>query len=435
MSVRRSFAVLAAATALVTASCLLGGSLSAAASRLDSAQADQPFVTPIGTDAPAAQQHIAAQYDEMGDTVGEVLSLVADTVYSLGQNLGFAGQVLDVPNLAITVYWKGDLPDLVATYLNTTAALLGVEVHIVNGASFTRDEAQAAAAGVGASDVAQAAGVTSISVNADGSGLTVQMADGEPTAAVKDQIAQAAGINAADISYEIGVGQLVDKAGSRTNDVAPWKGGGRIRQGSHGCTTGFDVLDGTAGRIVTAAHCDPEQTHVVQDGVGDAIAPASGTAFKTNIDSESIDPTVSPATIARIFTGAWNSSTVATVKNWASNWKGDTVCMGGATTGAHCGTITDDAVTVPGLEGSWYIRARYTPGTWAGNGDSGGSMYRNITGGVQARGIFKASYTATTTPCAASVNPDVVDPVCSTDIVYVPISVVLNKWGYKLEVG
>lgn len=41
----------------------------------------------------------------------------------------------------------------------------------------------------------------------------------------------------------------------------------------------------------------------------------------------------------------------------------------------------------------------------------------------------------TETPCGANTNPDVINPTCATDILYTPISVVLNSWGYSLEVG
>jgi hypothetical protein len=60
-------------------------------------------------------------------------------------------------------------------------------------------------------------------------------------------------------------------------------------------------------------------------------------------------------------------------------------------------------------------------------------VYRTVSGGVQARGIINAGYTATITTCGAH-NPDV-NPTCWQDMLYTPISVVLNSWGYSLEVG
>lgn len=187
-------------------------------------------------------------------------------------------------------------------------------------------------------------------------------------------------------------------------------------------------------RLVKSINCDPGASYAVTNGTGTAIAPGANVVGMPSIDSQSIDPTASPATTPVIFTGGWATSATSTVKNWASNWKGDQVCSGGATTGSHCGTVTDDAVAVPGLTGSWYVRA-HASGVFAGQGDSGGSIYRAVTGGVQARGILKAGVTGTETYACGTEDPAADGLACYTDIVYVPISVVLNSWNYSLEVG
>lgn len=143
----------------------------------------------------------------------------------------------------------------------------------------------------------------------------------------------------------------------------------------------------------------------------------------------SIDPSASPATTGRIYIGSWNSNVLRNVKNWSANWTGDNVCAGGAFTGTHCGTITDDARTLSGLTGGWYVQAQANSGAMAGGSDSGGPVYRYISGGVQGRGIIiRGQYGRT----CGSHNPDV-SPSCYRDVIYTPISVVLNTWGYGLE--
>lgn len=315
-----------------------------------------------------------------------------------------------------------------------TAEGLGVHVMLATTeATYTRFEEQAAAERLTSSQLAAQAGITSVSARPQGTGITVQMAESEPDQGMKVRIAQVAGIPEKDIAYEANVGSLVPLA-SRNNDAAPWKGGARtVHGGSSACSTGFATLSGSAGRLISAAHCDPSGSLTVKDGGGTTIATGSGVSLKSDIDSMSIDPSASPATTPTIYTGAWNSSTTATVKNWASNWTGDSVCAGGATTGTHCGTITDDSVTYSGYTGSWYVRARASSGAFIGGGDSGGPVYRTVSGGAQARGIINAGYTATITTCGAH-NPDV-NPTCWQDMLYTPISVVLNSWGYSREVG
>ncbi len=60
-------------------------------------------------------------------------------------------------------------------------------------------------------------------------------------------------------------------------------------------------------------------------------------------------------------------------------------------------------------------------------------MYTNVSGGVQARGVILGGFNATAIACGSK-NPDV-NTTCFRDIAYAPISVVLNSWGYSLEVG
>lgn len=392
----------------------------------------QPYDSPIGQDAPASAQHASAVDDLHAVEPADRLPIVADTIYTLGAEEGFAGQVVSPESRSVTVYWKGPLPAAVEEF-RATAEGLGVHVTLATTeARYTRLEEQAAAERLSSSDLAAQAGITSVSARPQGTGITVQMAESEPDLATKNLIAQVAGIPDRDIAYEANVGSLVPLA-SRNNDAAPWKGGARTIHGGSACSSGFATLSGSSGRLISAAHCDPSGNLTVMDGGGTTIATGSGISLLSGIDSMSIDPSASPATTPTIYIGVWNSSATATVKNWATNWTGDYVCAGGATTGTHCGTITDDSVTYSGHTGSWYVRARASSGAFIGGGDSGGPVYRSVSGGVQARGIINAGYTATLTTCGAH-NPDV-DPPCYRDMLYTPISVVLNSWGYSLEVG
>lgn len=133
----------------------------------------------------------------------------------------------------------------------------------------------------------------------------------------------------------------------RLNDSAPFKGGARTLQGSQGCTTGFAVLSGTSGRLLSSRHCDPSSNAPITNGNSSAVITTGGTGVsgKASLDSQLIDPSASPATIARIYTGNWSSSNYQTVKNWYSNWVGDSVCLSGATSGQRCGKVTNDSVT------------------------------------------------------------------------------------------
>lgn len=365
-------------------------------------------------------------------SVDDAIPPVAERIFQLGDGRGFAGQRTDYPNRAITVYWSGAVPTDVRSYVD--AKPYGVKVTVVPGARYSRAEANAARIRLQDSPMARELGIVATSIRADGSGIDVGVTG--PATFSTAAVASAAGIDGVRIHY----GARAAEGYSRTNDAAPWQGGGRIYSSSGStCTTGFAVIKSGTGRLLSARHCDPTGNGAVYDGAGDLIT--SGGAAVSVIpatDSLLIDPAASPATIARIFRGAYNSNTYSTVKNWASNWPGDPVCSSGASTGEHCGTVYDDSQNV-NYGGVWVnvIQVSAPSGAiMAGEGDSGGAMFKKLSNGVQARGIVLGPDTdyAQTTVCG-TVNPDVGGIKCSRYLNYVPISTILNAWGATLEVG
>lgn len=393
----------------------------------------QPDVTPIGDEAPASPQH-ASKFDLTNVPPTELLSVVADTIRTLGAYRGFAGLTVDEPTTTITLHWRGDLPPDIRKYVGD-ASQHGVRVDSSDTAAlFTREHLMAAAERL-ISDNATVEGfdLSWASVLPDGSGITVASSKAVLTNSDKTQVARTAGLPANAVTYELESGGVVFL--SRQNDASPWKGGSRLKFPYNGlCTSGFPALASGSGRLLSAAHCDPNDNVGVTDGAGTWIAGAAGVVHHDSIDSLSIDPTSSPATTAKIHIGAWNGSVTTTVKNWAGNNIGDSVCQSGATLGTRCGTITDDSVKVSGLSGGWYVRARAASG-YAAAGDSGGPIYRTITGGVQARGILVGGAGGTEVSCPANHDPALGGLPCYRDIVYTPISVTLNTWNFSLEVG
>lgn len=275
-------------------------------------------------------------------------------------------------------------------------------------------------------------GLVETSVRPDGSGLTVRVAETTPGQDLKNELEGYLGL-ADGLFFEGNTDKMILQA-SRNADAAPWTAGQRISTSNGQCTSGFNVLFGSIGYISTAHHCDPSADLAVYSGEGTQIAPGgSSVSAIASIDSQMIDPTASPATGPYIYVGAWNSSTKFVVNSWAANNVGDLVCLSGATSGSRCGTIIDDAVQSPfGLPGNFYIKARSNSGWLSAGGDSGGAWYTGYGSGSQARGIHLGG--ATFVPCG-DVAPDVSNPECTEYSYYIPISVVLNTWGAKLEVG
>ncbi|MGH3715027.1 MAG: hypothetical protein ACRDT4_16420 [Micromonosporaceae bacterium] len=360
---------------------------------------------------------------------------VAERIFRLGDGRGFAGQRTDYAHRGITVYWSGVVPADVRSYIASRP--YGIDITLVTGARYSRAKATAARSRLLRHPIAREVGIVSASVSHDGSGLVLGVTRMALSAGLVSSVKSIAGIDGVKVRY----GARESKGyASRNNDASPWKGGARLRMAQGLCSSGFAVLKNGYGRLLSARHCDPSGDGVIRDGGGTTIAPGgSSVAVNANIDSLLMDPSASPATIARIYRGGWSSSSYSTVRNWYSNWVGDPVCTSGASTGEHCGTVYDDNDThlVHGVQVG-VIQVRAPSGSiMGGQGDSGGAMFKKLSNGVQARGILLGpdpDY-AETTSCG-TVAPDTGGFIyCSRYIDYVPISTILNTWGLRLEVA
>ncbi|MEU3402215.1 hypothetical protein [Streptomyces filamentosus] len=365
------------------------------------------------------------------------MPIVADRIYELGAERGFTRQQTDYANRSIAVLWKGTPPADVAAYAASNP--LGVTIKITGGAKYSRAEAEAARTRILNSPEAARLGITWSDLNDDGSGVTVGIAAQTRSAVAEEQLTDlrdTAGIP--DVALKTGVVAPVGYA--RGNDAPPWKGGIRTIHNGSACSSGFAVLSGSAGRLLSAGHCDTSGNGAVYDGGQQQIAPGSASvAYSKGIDSLLIDPSSSPATAPNVFRGGYAATSTSLVKNWASNWPGDPVCSSGASTGEHCGTVYDDGDVVS-LNGAsvGVIQVSAPAGSiMGGQGDSGAPMFKKVTGGVQARGILLGPDLAAggETYSCGTTDPNVGSIRCSRWINYVPISTILNVWGVSLETG
>ncbi|MEO3978605.1 S1 family peptidase [Streptomyces sp. CAU 1734] len=365
----------------------------------------------------------------------DVIPVVADRIFTLGADSGFARQETNYAKRSVKVLWKGEPPANVRAY--AAEKPLGVRITLTKGAKYSRAEAEAARTRVLNSPLSRSMGVTWSELNKDGSGVTVGVASRARIAGARaEEVRETAGIP----DVEIRTGVPAAEPLSRQNDSPPWSGGIRLRHPQGLCTSGFSVLAGGGGRLLSAGHCDTTGNGAITDGAGQSISPG-GTAVARlgEIDSLLIDPSASPATIANIFRGGYNSNTKSNVKSWASNWPGDSVCSSGASTGEHCGTVYDDS-DVYFIEGHYVgvVQVAAPAGQiFGGQGDSGGPVFRTVSGGVQARGILiSADLTEGSMTYACGTTDPAAGPIqCSRWVNYVPISTILNTWGATLEVG
>ncbi len=381
----------------------------------------------VAADSPAAKQYLGFERD-LTDRV-EARSLLADQIKARGLDVGWSGTIVNPETNALTVYWKGKVPAELRRSLASDP--YGISVELRENAPYSRlEQREAIERVINDERATRDWDVVGGAARPDGSGIDVYVAaKAASRSSVQGPITETAQVAADDIRFEFGAAKLQDL--SRNNSNPPWRGGIRTIA-SLACSTGFTALKGSAGRLLSASHCHSSgatKNHTT------SIAPDANHYHRASIDALGIDPTASPATSPKIYVGDWDSTQIRGVRNWSSNNVGDDVCSSGATLGTKCGRVTHDDFAVTGLEGSWYIRVRNGGLGVGAQGDSGGPVYTTYANGEkQARGLVIKGDNGDRWYCQHG-NPDVVPGAwCYGTMIYVPISVVLNKFGYSLEI-
>ncbi len=387
----------------------------------------------------------ATQSPELQDSISseelnaEAISKVADSI--AGQTDGnFVDIHTDALNNSITVYWAGKPPRSVIEF--GVSKPHGVTVRFDTSSKVSRVEANARIGKL--IEYGNQNGWEIQTVMPTIENDSIEIVVGPKSKLTDDHLVKIQDLSAlTNVIIKRSAVELNELLlEGRLNDSAPFKGGARTLQGSQGCTTGFAVLSGTSGRLLSSRHCDPSSNAAIRNGNSTVVITPGGAGVSgmASLDSQLIDPSASPATSAKMYTGNWSSSSYQTVKNWSSNWVGDSVCLSGATSGQRCGTVTNDSVTwVFGGHNINTILVAGTRGTvLAASGDSGGPAYSQLSNGVQARGIISSINPGSPyyMDCSTfSLNTDMLSPTCSRYILYVPISTLLNSWNLSLEVG
>ena len=373
------------------------------------------------------------------DSVG-ILGSIADQVYELGADQGFVDAAINVDNNALVIYWSGAPSQYLRDQIEklSTGVTLSIEETNMPSRLHLKKSSE------------------EIIKLSESNGWEIQtIAPFVKRGSTVITVGPRSSINESDVReiqglLEVGSIDIVRSKfemdelllSGRLSDTSPFKAGARTIQGGEACSSGFSVLSGGSGRLLSSRHCDTTSNLAIYNGNGTAQIASGGASVSgmASLDSQLIDPSDSPATLPRVYIGSWSSSTYSVVKNWASNWVGDSVCLSGATSGTGCGTVSDDSVTWN--YGGYAINTILVEGPsgdiLASSGDSGGPVYRKLSAGVQARGVISSLWNGgfVSQNCSTyAINPDVNNVICSRFVLYVPISTVLNAWGVALHVG
>lgn len=400
--------------------------------------------TGVAQEVPAPENKPSEPADSSPEAASEAVSTVANHIYAQWRESGYVSQRTDADDLAVSVVWSGVVPDDLQTY--AASKPWGVTVSVKTGARYDRATLWSGRDRILRDAIASDIKIKTTELNMDGSGITLGILTKTPLS--DSQMSRLRDISGIDDISVSAVEENNHLFSTRDNDTHPFKAGIALYMAgtSSACSSGFAVLAGSAGRLLSARHCDPSGNGAVYDGSvysggNDQIAPGgSQVAATASLDSLLIDPTVSPATVGKSYRGGVGSSSTSHVANYSTNDVGDKICSSGAAFGEKCGNIFNDAatdvvngVTVP------VIKAMSSNNIVAGGGDSGGPIIARLASGdVQARGILVGADPNHSmhygSDCGtAAFWLSVADERCSYWIEYVPISTILSGWGVALD--
>jgi hypothetical protein len=321
------------------------------------------------------------------------LDATADGIRDAGgpdDQSGFAGDSVDTAAGTLTVYWHDQVPESVATQIDT-ARRAGVTVNL-RTAKYSHHTLQKEADRL-VGRTTTVGQVVTAGPAPDGSGVEIGVA---PAAGRGHAIPNLQGTADAELGGNVDLITSIQNPPSlswRGDDQVPYWGGALIQRDSGGaCTSGFGVrgINGAASYIMTAAHCGDGRW---RDGAGDLLGDTLSNTTK-EYDGMLILTDAGDAVYEGESFADKDTNTGRTIRSSSSNHVGDSVCTGGSFSGTACGwsvKALDQSlrpigypVTIRGLVQA--EAGNRVAGT--GNGDSGGPVYtQNGNEGV-ARGII-----------------------------------------------
>ncbi|MGA6166013.1 hypothetical protein [Amycolatopsis magusensis] len=338
----------------------LGFAVLAAVSALPAAQAE-----PVRT-LTAAEQRVLDQ-QPLVRAAEALRARLADSAD------GYAGIVLEASD--VVLWWKGSTTPAVDEALSVARGFAPVRVA---SAAYSERELDAAADRVNLwlrqNPDSGAYGVKS---PGDGSGLVLAAKPGVTT--TMSALDSVAGVPLR-VLHEEPLAPV-----SRGDDSPPWKGGARTwnQTASTICTAGFGVRNGAGNQFVlTAEHCG-QNGHRITDGVGEFI----GNVGQGHNDHDiALIPTSQASN--RMYVGNGGSNTTEQVLGWTHVFVGQLLCQSGVTSAEQTGNpVCDLKVLFFWQDAEDLVEVEQQQGQpGARGGDSGGSVYLKVNGGVRAAG-------------------------------------------------
>ncbi|WP_182907396.1 trypsin-like serine protease [Microbispora sp. H13382] len=361
------------------------------------------YLTPEQQDVFRRQAPLVAAADEIRKAVES------------GPSAGYAG--IELAGDRVVVWWKDKVPGRVRAAIGRAGKAVTVEVR---PAEYSQSELSEAADRLWAASGADHGGrVHAVKLALDGSGLTAAVR--EQDAALARQELPKVGVPVEMVAQEP---MTLNK--TRCDDDAPWYGGAAIRNATIGtggpcggtsgpgyhCTAAFAVHINLVRYLLTAGHCGAPG-----DRFTDAAGQTIGTAEAEHVGHDLLLIRVTGVVSVNDATGwIWDGKPgvndfVKPVAGWGWTYKGQSLCVSGATSGATCGHVVDGKYTEICGEDVYgnnechddLISAKRPLGSTVG-GDSGGPVFELTGDSSMVRAMGSHTGTIRTTSIFGSKN-------------------------------
>jgi hypothetical protein len=366
-------------------------------------------------------------WEELFETQQKLIA-AADVVHDVAlgtPETGFAGFSVKPENREVRLWWRGELPANVAAAVERARTIAPVSVLPARHSKAELDGVADRVAGID--------GVTAVGPLSDGSGLRVSTVDERVLDAVR----------AVTGGLALTTDRMRPALASRQAPTSPQYGGSAFTKPlgngtSSYCTTGFTITNPRAGsRLLTAGHCGDLYDQVYA-GTGPTIM---GTVTSDNNTKDTMIISVG-GSAGRIYVDGYNSNTSKPVKTAFNSYEDTLVCTSGAMTGEHCKIrITNTGMTINvGYLIHPVVMAEHDDDLAAvGEGDSGGPVVSQDSGGFMGKGDFVLVY-AQGTITALDLNAEVpcasmYPTTCSSTMFYVDIMDSLAYYNSSIVTG
>ncbi|MFD6826126.1 S1 family peptidase [Streptomyces sp. NPDC060085] len=374
------------------------------------------------------------------DTLDEFAHKLSSAAESI-KDPGYSSVEISIKDRQVIAHWKGEPVAAVKKILENPPA--GFSYKLLQ-AHYSHTELIAAQQKF----VRQVLGDKNLNISGvyplpDGNGLGVKYSGEEKAAR------NVGAVSAAKVSVKLNSGQKPHFTFGRYTDTSPYWGGAvyqtiRNNQAIWECSTAFPVKDANGKKLMlSAAHCvNQGDTVAVPTSYPTHKDPAKrknvGVAVSSDMDHDTALLDMGSLG-AKIYRGPAGSNASEAITGWSYTSVGDLLCTSGAASGEHCyGQVesvdtsmfasfpgSDELHSVEGL--AWATST--TNSVLSAGGDSGGPVFNDYGSGIKAKGTTSMHSEIISCGATYSLNPNL---QCSTDVYYLPMDFLLNRWGVDL---